>query len=253
MTEDIKARLDELAARYNCAAFVENDPISIPHMFTLEQDIEIAAFLASTVAWGQRVSILRSARRMVERMDMSPYDFLMSATERDIDIACKGFVHRTFNEADFAYFLGSLARIYRHDGGLRDFFEQRYVSNGDLRVALREFYDLFFANGALARTTRHMSNIAKGSACKRLNMFLRWMVRRDDNGVDFGLWRKIDPAALYIPLDVHAARQGRNLGLLTRTANDWRAVEELTGELRKADPFDPVKYDFALFGVGVNN
>lgn len=251
MTNQIKERLDELALRYNCVDFIEDDPISIPHLFTVEQDVEIAAFLASAIAWGQRKSILRSARNMVERMDMSPYNFIMGASKEDIERASKGFVYRTFNDTDFAYFLTSLASIYR-GVGLRNFFESRYAQSGDLRDVLAQFYTLFFGSDAAPRTTRHISNITKGSACKRLNMFLRWMVRGDANGVDFGLWSGIDSASLYIPLDVHSSRQGRALGLLNRTQNDWRAVEELTNELRLADPKDPIKYDFALFGLGVN-
>lgn len=251
MTDQIKDKLDKLFQKYNRAEFIENDPISVPHLFTGEQDIEIAAFLSSTIAWGQRKSILKSAKNMVERMDMRPYDFVQNATADDIKRASRGFVYRTFNEVDFEYFLTSLADIYKN-GSLRSLCEQSYAQSGDIRTVLDVFYSRFFATPALPRTTRHLSNINRGSACKRLNMLLRWLVRVDGNGVDFGLWRGIDPCSLYIPLDVHASRQGRALGLLGRKQNDWKAVEELTAELKLADPTDPAKYDFALFGLGVS-
>lgn len=248
---ELKEYLDQLEVRYNRSTFIESDPVSIPHLFTAQDDIEIAAFLSATIAWGQRAMILRNARSMVERMDMSPAAFVRGASSADIERASAGFVHRTFNEVDFAEFLTLLQRFYRQWGSLGQFFEQSYLASGDLRQVLADFRAEFMLAQTLPRTTRHLSSIAKGSACKRLCMMLRWMVRRDDRGVDFGLWRSIPPSALYIPLDVHSARQGRALGLLERHADDWRAVEELTASLRGFCAADPVKYDFSLFGVGV--
>lgn len=248
---ELKDFLDELELRYNRASFVDSDPISIPYLFDKQSDIEIAAFLTATIAWGQRPMILRNARRMVERLDMSPTAFINGATQAEIQCAASGFVHRTFNDEDFATFLSNLQRLLRKWGSLGHFFEHNYSQSGDLRRVLADFRAEFLGENPSPRTARHISSIEKGSACKRLCMMLRWMVRCDDRGVDFGLWRSIPPSALYIPLDVHSARQGRQIGLLTRSSDDWRAVEELTDRLRLFDAQDPVKYDFALFGVGV--
>lgn len=249
--EKLKVYLDKLEAQYNCEAFVESDPISIPHLFVDQQDIEISAFLSATIAWGKRSMILKNARSMVERMDMAPAAFIAGATEAEIINAASGFVHRTFNDEDFASFMLALQRLYIKWGSLGRFFEQNYASTGDIRATLALFRQEFLCAQTPARTMRQVSSIEKGSACKRLCMMLRWMVRNDDRGVDFGLWRSIPTSALYIPLDVHSARQGRALGLLSRSQDDWRAVEELTESLRQFDAQDPVRYDFALFGAGV--
>ncbi len=247
----LKETLDSLEQRYNAPSFIENDPISIPHLFSQQMDREVAGFLVSIISWGNRTMILRSGRSMVERLDGSPWEFVRCGTPQEFQRAARGFVHRTFNDEDFLEVLTLLSDFIKRYGSLGSYFEQQYTQSGDLRPVLASFYSDFFAPSTPCRTRRHISSIARGSACKRLCMYLRWMVRRDGK-VDFGLWREIPPSALYIPLDVHSARQGRDFGLLTRRQNDWRAVEELTTALRELDRCDPTKYDFALFGVGVD-
>lgn len=250
---ETKEYLDELCARFNCTGFIEADPISIPHSFARREDIEISGFLAATIAWGQRPTIVRNANRMVDRMDRAPYQFICDATPGDISVAVDGFVHRTFNHEDFGYFVTSLQRLYRDHGGLRGFFESHYAASGDMRVALSDFWHTFFDDPQhMRRAERHLSSIDKGAACKRLNMYLKWMVRSDAAGVDFGLWDGIPSSALYLPLDVHSGNTSRALGLLERTQNDWRAVEQVTAALRAFDPSDPVRYDFALFSAGIH-
>lgn len=248
--EEVKDYLDELNYRYNRHEFITDDPISVPHRYSRNEDIEIAGFLSSTIAWGQRKTIVRNGHRMMEMMDDAPYDFILNATDSDL-VQLDGFVHRTFNDFDFRYFVLSLQNIYRNHGGLGDFFENEYQNREDIRPVISEFWKLFFQLPSETRTRRHLSSIDRGSACKRLNMFLKWMVRRDGNGVDFGIWDKISPSALYLPLDVHSGNTSRGLGLLTRRQNDWKAVEEVTANLRAFDAEDPVKYDFALFCAGI--
>lgn len=250
-TDELKELLEALYEKYNSPAFIADDPISVPHRFSSRQDIEIAGFLSATIAWGNRRSIVRNADRMVELMDNAPYDFIVNYTEGDLS-RLSSFVHRTFNGIDFIGFIRSLRQFYFDYGGLGGFFEEGYAASGDLRVVLSEFRTRFFCGEHELRTEKHLSSIDKGAACKRLNMYLKWMVRRDDRGVDFGLWDKIPASALYLPLDVHTATVGRELGLLTRRQNDWKAVEEVTESLRQFDKDDPVKYDFALFGAGVS-
>jgi len=247
---ELKKFLDEKVELYNRPAFIESDPISIPHQFTKKQDIEIAGFLAATIAWGNRKMILRNGNRMMELLDHSPYEFIMNSSNDEIEMI-KGFIHRTFNSTDLIYFLKALQNIYRNRGGLENIFN-KFKTRESLQLTIHEFYGIFFELAHEKRTERHVSDPFKGSAAKKLNMFLRWMVRRDDKGVDFGIWKKIDPSMLHIPLDVHSGNTARQLGLLTRKQNDWKAVEELTGVLREFDAADPVKYDFALFGLGVN-
>ena len=241
--------------QYNTAEFIEKDPISIPHKFSRKEDIEISAFLSATIAWGQRITAVRNANKIVELMDMQPYEFVMNHTAREL-IPFKKFVHRTFNGEDCIYFIKSLKNIYSNYGGLEQAFSNQLsavsiTKSLDLRQTIINFHDLFFEHEAKARTKRHLSNPENNSAAKRLNMFLRWMVRKDKNGVDFGIWNSISPSHLLCPLDVHSGNVARSLGLLKRNANDWKAVEELTAHLRNFDPIDPVKYDFALFGLGV--
>lgn len=255
MRDEVKEFLDGLCAKYNCAAFVGEDPVSVPHRYERPEDIEIAGFLAATIAWGQRPTIVRNGRRMMELMDDAPYQFVTQSQTADWD-ALMPFVHRTFNGVDFVYFVRALQYIYLHHGGLGGFFRASYVRHGDLRHVLSKFRQLFFSPelGPEARTMRHLSSVDKGAACKRLNMYLKWMVRKDGNGVDFGLWNDTIPAsALYLPLDVHTADTSRALGLLTRRQNDWKAVEEVTGVLRGFDADDPVRYDYALFCAGMYN
>jgi len=242
----IKDYLDSLAEKFETPDFIENDPINFPHRYSLREDVEIAGFFASVIAWGNRKMIVGNTHRMAQIMGDAPYDFVMSATPKDLD-KLSVFVHRTFNGEDFRYFVLSLRNIYNNHGGLKDVFEQA----SDIPAALSSFYRIVFENPAPARTTRHISSYDKGSACKRLNMFLRWMVRPSDKGVDFGLWKGISPSQLWLPLDVHSAETSRSLGLLKRKQNDWKAVEEVTRVLRELCPDDPIKYDFSLFSAGI--
>jgi uncharacterized protein (TIGR02757 family) len=246
---ELKEFLDEKAELYNRPAFIELDPISIPHRYTGKGDIEIAGFLAATIAWGNRKMILRSSVRMMEILEDSPYEFIVNSSDCELDQAVR-FVHRTFNLVDLAFFLQALRHIYRNKGGLEKIFETHKTSDS-LQPAIHEFHRIFFELPHERRTERHVSDPFKGSAAKKINMFLRWMVRNDNRGVDFGIWKRIKPSELFIPLDIHSGNTARKLGLLTRKMNDWKAVEELTANLREFDPADPVKYDFALFGLGV--
>jgi uncharacterized protein (TIGR02757 family) len=246
--EQLRAFLDSKVELYNQKDFITNDPISIPHLFTQKEDIEIAGFLSATLAWGNRKSILNNAKRLMQMMDMSPYEFIMGFTDSELKPFAK-FVHRTFNGDDCIYFMWSLKNMYQNYGGLESLFS----ADQNIKEGILHFRNIFFELDHLARTGKHVSNPAKNAASKRINMFLRWMVRQDEKGVDFGIWQKIRPALLYCPLDVHSGRIARNLGLLERKQDDWKAVEELTSNLRKFDSQDPVKYDYALFGMGVNN
>ena len=246
---DLKEFLDLKADQYNRPAFIQTDPIQVPRQYTEEPDIEISAFLTATLAWGQKITIISSARKLLSRMPGGPYHFLMEAGEEDLE-AFLPFVHRTFNGYDCIYFLKSLRYIYRNYGGLRGIFENSFKKQGDLRDSMAEFRRLFFAHSDPGRSSKHVADVNRGASAKRLNMFLRWMVRRDKAGVDFGLWKGIPMHALYIPLDIHTGNVARKLGLLTRKQNDWGAVTELTARLRDFDPEDPVRYDYALFGLG---
>jgi len=248
-TWELKEFLDEKVDLYNRPTFIELDPISIPHRYSKKEDIEISGFLAATISWGNRKMILRNAELMMELLDNSPYDFIINAREEEMG-RIDGFVHRTFNSIDMIYFLKALQNIYMHKGGLETIFRSHMTADS-LQPAIHEFHKVFFELPHLKRTERHISDPFKGSAAKKLNMFLRWMVRNDSRGVDFGMWKRIDPSMLYIPLDIHSGNTARKLGLLARKMNDWKAVEELTAVLREFDPADPVKYDFALFGLGI--
>lgn len=246
---ELKEFLDEKVEQYNRPSFIESDPISIPHRYTIKEDIELAGFLVATISWGNRKMILRNANRMMELLDFSPYEFIMNSSSFEIEMI-NNFVHRTFNSADFVYFLKALQNIYRHKGGLETIFNT-YQTPDSLQPAIHQLHMEFFELLHEKRTERHISDPFKGSAAKKLNMYLRWMIRDDNKGVDFGLWKAIPPSVLSCPLDVHSARVARELGLLTRKQNDSKAVSELDSFLRKLDKEDPVKYDFALFGLGV--
>jgi uncharacterized protein (TIGR02757 family) len=241
--------LEEQFKHYNHPAFIEPDPISVPHQFTLKQDIEISGFLSATIAWGNRKSIVANALRLVKMMDDSPYDFLVNAKPQDFKPFLR-FVHRTFNGDDCLFFLTSLKHIYLENNSLEPLFST--MNEHGASQAIHRFRQSFLATTHLPRSEKHLSDPVAGSATKRINMFLRWMVRRDDCGVDFGIWRSIDPANLICPLDIHVGRVARALGLLQRRQNDWKAAIELTTSLKKFDPDDPVKYDFALFGTGIH-
>lgn len=246
---ELKKYLDEKVELYNRPTFIEEDPISIPHLFSRKEDIEISGFLSAVIAWGQRKTILANAGKLMEMMDNAPYDFISGFRDTDLK-PFEHFVHRTFNGIDCIYFLTSLKNIYSNHGGLENLF----TPTGDedtVKDSILRFRNVFFELPHLPRTQKHIANPFKNASAKRLNMFLRWMVRKDDNGVDFGIWQSIDPALLMCPLDVHTGNVARALGLLHRNQSDWKAVEELTAVLRSFDPVDPVKYDFALFGMGM--
>jgi len=242
--------LEEKYHQYNCEAFIESDPIQIPKQFEDPRDIEISGFLAATIAWGQRKTIISNMNKLLNQMGNTPYDFIIEADTDDFS-KFQEFKHRTFNGEDCTFFLTSLKNIYQNHGGLKPIFESNYLKNRSIPSAIKAFRDIFFEIPYPPRTQKHVADITKKSSAKRLNMFLRWMVRRDERGIDFGLWDKIAMNDLYIPLDLHSGSVARKLGLLQRKQNDWQAVEELTSHLRKFDPKDPVKYDYALFGLGV--
>ncbi len=235
---------------YNTRSFIQTDPVQIPHSFHKKEDIEISSFLTCTIAWGQRKTIISNAFRLMKLMENSPHDFLINSSEKEWD-RFGGFVHRTFQTSDLLYFLDALKRIYLDHGGLEMVFSDG-LKDGGVFESIIYFRKVFMQWSSLARVNKHVSNPEKGSAAKRLNLFLMWMVRKDNIGVHFGLWPKFSPKNLIIPLDVHVGRVSRNLGLITRNANDWRAASELTSVLSKFDPEDPVKYDFSLFGMGLD-
>lgn len=246
---ELKEFLDAKVEQYNHPKFLESDPIQIPHGFSAKEDVEISAFLTATIAWGNRKSIINNAIRMMALMDNSPHDFVLNHKESDLE-RFSGFVHRTFNQTDVCYFIESLNNIYSKHQGLENVFAKGIAGN-TMQPAISKFKRTFFELPHQTRTTKHVSDPLKGSAAKRINMFLRWMVRDNSTGVDFGLWKSISPAALSCPLDVHSGNVARKLKLLNRKQNDAKALAELDKSLRKLDPDDPVKYDFALFGLGV--
>ena len=248
-TSELRDFLNQKVIQYNKPEFVTSDPIQVPKKFYKLQDIEIAAFFAATIAWGNRTSIIKNAENLMERMGNNPYDFVLNASDKDLE-SLRGFVHRTFNEVDALFFVKALRGIYTKHQSLENLFLPT-VSEVNLHEGICRFRKVFFDTPYPPRTSKHVSNPHKGSAAKRLHMFLRWMVRRDKNGVDFGLCKNIDPALLSCPLDVHSGNVARKLGLLKRKQNDLKALIELDNQLRKLDPQDPVKYDFALFGLGV--
>ncbi len=249
--EEVKQLLDEKYFEYCTPAFIENDPIQIPHMFETREDIEISGFISATIAWGQRPTIIKNAKKAMRRMGNEPHRFVMEHSETDLK-AFDGFVHRTFNATDLKQFIRSLKHLYSKHNSLENVFLERITpASRDLKEAISHFKESFFALDYQKRTQKHVSDPMRGSAAKRINMFLRWMVRPADRGVDFGLWNRIPTSILSCPLDVHSGRNARDLGLLSRKQNDWKAVEELDQQLRSLDANDPVKYDFALFGLGV--
>lgn len=246
--EELKDYLDFKADQYNNPNFIESDPIQIPHRYKVKEDIEISGFLAATIAWGNRKMIINSATKMMDAMGNNPYDFVMNATNNQID-SIDNIVHRTFNSEDFRYFIKSLRNIYQNHGGLENVFAANNSINLQNRISA--FKQIFFEIDHPLRTTKHISDPLKGSSSKRINMFLRWVSRNDKKGVDFGIWKSILPSELSCPLDVHSGNVARTLGILNRKQNDQKALQELDEALRKFDSKDPVKYDFALFGLGV--
>jgi uncharacterized protein (TIGR02757 family) len=252
VVNNLKDFLDSKVEQYNQPAFVKDDPICIPHLFTKKQDIEIAGLFAAIFAWGNRTIIINKSRELMKRMGNAPHDFILHHQDNDLKDLL-GFKHRTFNDTDLLYFVHFLNFHYSHNASLESAFTQAMdTSQVSTENALRVFFKYFFSlDDAPKRTQKHIASPARNSTCKRLSMYLRWMVRKDDRGVDFGLWNNISPAQLVCPIDVHVARVAHRFNLLQRNKIDWVAALELTTYLRKLDPTDPVKYDFALFGLGV--
>lgn len=248
---DLKDFLETKYLQYSTASFIENDPVSIPHRFTAKKDREIAGFLTATISWGQRKTILKNANHLVKLMENTPTDFILHFKKNDLKPIQK-FVHRTFNGVDCIYFMQALQHLYKKEGGLQSLFDDSFLKTKNLQQTISIARKNFFSLPHQSRTFKHFPDPLAGSAAKRINMFLRWMVRSDHSGIDFGLWKEIKPADLICPLDVHSGRIARKLGLLKRKQNDWNAAAELTTRLRLFDPDDPVKYDLALFGLGVS-
>jgi len=251
MPEDLKQFFDEKVRMYNQPSFIAADPVCIPHLFTRPQDIEIAGLFAAIFAWGNRTTIIQKSRELMQAMDMAPHDFIIGHSDADLK-RLLGFKHRTFTPDDLYYFIAFLKQHYQSDPSLETAFA-RGLEKGDetIEKALIGFKSYFFEGEHLRRTQKHISSPLQNSSCKRLNMYLRWMVRRDKAGVDFGIWKKIKPAQLVCPIDLHVARVAKRFGLMARKQPDWQAALDLTAHLRRLDPKDPVKYDFALFGLGV--
>lgn len=248
--DELKAFLEEKYLEYNRPDFIATDPICIPHLFTEKEDIEIAGLLTALIAWGRRDLIIRSARKLMDLMGNAPYVFVMEATEEDLQLL-QGFVYRTFQGPDGYAIVKGLRRIYREMGGLEAVMTLQPEHDSTWHAICNLRAAMLGHPGFTARTQKHLANPAKGSSAKRLNMFLRWMVRKDKRGVDFGIWNNMRPDQLICPLDVHTGNVSRKVGLLKRKQNDWKAAMELTAALRDMDPEDPVKYDFSLFGLGI--
>lgn len=252
MDQRLKDFLDEKVSLYNRPDFIPLDPISIPHKFTRLQDIEIAGFFAATLAWGQRKTIVQKCLILLEMMDNNPYDFIMNHSSQDLK-PILNFKHRTFNDIDTLYFIEFFHTFYQRHKSLEEAFTIGWTEQADIMYSLlTNFHKEFFSlTDAPTRTQKHVATPRRKSACKRINMFLRWMVRKDDSGVDFGVWNTIQPYQLICPCDLHVDRVARRLGLIHRKQTDWNTAYELTENLRMLDPDDPVKYDFALFGLGI--
>ena len=246
---ELKEFLDEKVILYNNGKFIESDPIQIPHLYTLKEDIEIAGYLSATIAWGNRKMIINNAKKLMDLMGNSPYDFVMNHSENHLE-SLASFVHRTFNGTDAVTFIKGLQHIYKNHNGLEVIFS-KFQEENSMQKSIHEFKKVFFEIDHLPRTQKHISDPLNNSAAKRINMYLRWMIRKDNCGVDLGIWNSISPAKLSCPLDVHSGNVARKLGLLTRKQNDAKALFELDTNLRELDINDPVKYDFALFGLGV--
>ncbi len=255
MTNKLKDFLDSKVEQYNQSSFIKDDPISVPHLFKKKQDIEIAAFFSAVFAWGNRTTIINKSQELLKLMDDAPYDFCLSHNEKDLKNLL-AFKHRTFNTTDLFYFISFLKHHYKKYNSLEEAFvinvDKSSLPNLDMEKSLIQFHHYFFSlEDVPQRTKKHIATPEKKSNCKRLNMFLRWMVRKDNAGVDFGIWKKLKPYQLICPVDVHVARVAKRLNLLQRKQIDWQAAIELTTYLRTLDSSDPVKYDFALFGLGV--
>lgn len=248
--EDLKSFLDAKVELYNQPSFIENDPIAIPHRFRKKQDIEIAGFMAAVFAWGQRKTIINKSLEFLNLMGNEPHNFILHHSEDELKPFLT-FKHRTFNNVDALYFLHFFRWFYSRNDSLEDAF-LGYSEEATMERRLTKFFEVFFSlPNHPKRTYKHIPNPSRKSACKRINMFLRWMVRQDEKGVDFGIWDRLSPSDLICPCDLHVDRVARRLGMITRKQTDWQTAVELTENLKKLDPLDPVKYDFALFGLGV--
>jgi uncharacterized protein (TIGR02757 family) len=250
MLPELKDFFEEMMIKYYSFDFIINDPISIPHQYKIKEDIEISGFLTAILSWGQRRMIIKKSVELMERMDNQPYEFITQSGKHDLK-SIQGFNYRTFNETDCLTIINSLKMIYVNDGGLEKVFTDGFHSDGAFG-AIVNAYQKIFSYPHISRTRKHIANPMAGSAAKRLNMYLRWMVRDNEKEVDFGIWKQISPSQLICPLDVHSGNTARKLGLLTRPANDWKAANELTANLRIFDSNDPIKYDFVLFGLGID-
>jgi uncharacterized protein (TIGR02757 family) len=246
---ELKEFLDAKVIQYNHPKFIESDPIQIPHQFNAKEDIEVAGFLTATIAWGNRKSIINNASKLMNLLDNAPHDFVINHRASDLE-KLEPFVHRTFNGRDCIQFIKSLQNIYKNHKGLEAVFV-KHAESRSLQASISKFKSTFFEIEHLPRTQKHVSDPLRNSAAKRINMMLRWFIRNDNTGVDFGIWKRLSPSQLSCPLDVHSGNVARKLGLLKRKQNDAKALLELDTALRKLDPNDPVKYDFALFGLGV--
>jgi len=252
MNKEIKIKLDYLVEKYNNSNFIKPDPIGLVHEFSNQNDIEIFGLIIATLSWGNRKSIIKSGENLLKIMHNDPYNFVVNFNEGEIGLL-NDFKHRTFNSFDLQFFILRLQKIYKKFNSLEELFAPDFKKNNNSFQAIVNFRKEFLGEYHEIRTKKHIANPIKGSAAKRLNMFLRWMVRNDNKGVDFGIWTKISPSKLSCPLDIHSGRSARGFNLLDREQNDWKAVEELDISLRKLDSKDPVKYDFALFGLGIES
>lgn len=251
--KQLRIQLNQMVKKYNTVQFISNDPISIPHLFTKKQDIEIAGLFAATLAWGQRITIINNCRKLMKWMDDAPYEFILNHREKDLRPFLE-FKHRTFNATDLLYFIYFLKKYYQTNDSLETAFTRQLSKEDEtIEKALTGYHTLFFNDeNAPQRTRKHVSTPIRKSACKRLCMYLRWMVRQDKCGVDFGIWSRIKPSQLICPVDVHVYRVAREYNMITRKQADWQGALELTARLKKFDPDDPAKYDFALFGLSVS-
>jgi uncharacterized protein (TIGR02757 family) len=247
---NLKHYLDQKVDLYNKRSFIPSDPIFIPSQFSRKEDIEISAFFTALISWGRRDQIIKSANLLMSEMEYSPFEFVMGAVEKEIK-RLESFYYRTFNGDDLIFLLYALRKLYQKDGGLENIATKSFYESGNIKKVITSIRSSLLKTPHLKRSEKHLANPDEGSAAKRINMFLRWMIRHDQSGVDFGIWKSIPKSALMCPLDVHSGKVARHLGILSRKQNDWKAVQELTEALRLLDKEDPVKYDFALFGIGV--
>ncbi len=245
---DLKATLDEAFFKFSNRGFIEEDPVLIPHLFQKKQDIEIAGYIAATFAWGQRKTIINKSKEFLSLMDNSPLEFVLNFQDSD-EKQFHGFKHRTFNGMDAISFLKFFRKCYSKFESLED---MAFSNNSeDVKSGIIQIRESFIEFASpMERTLKHVQNPLKGSACKRINMFFRWMVRKDNDGVDFGIWKNLGPSNLICPLDIHVSRASYELGMIKKVTSDWNTAIEITNVLLELDPKDPIKYDIALFSLG---